>query len=198
LHSNAAVPNNASGCTTDVETLSSYWGCLTRATPVPTFNPVEIDEARPHVQRLFDELVEKHLMIDALTKDAAGLEAIVRGYFAAFPELCTEQMDIALNQRETPTAARPSGSPRGADAVRLILQDEPGVLWLVSALVLELKDRGWLPDSDNPANAVRAALERLTSADDSDVYKERRGHNVYYVYDPDRAPSLPYGEEEPF
>jgi len=91
--------------------------------------------------------------------------------------------------------------PKGAEAVRLILQESPNEWFFVSELVQALKARNWLPDSDNPANAVRTTLERLFNTPDSDVKKSRDiNDKVIYSYRPDDAPAEPpsYNDEEPF
>lgn len=93
-----------------------------------------------------------------------------------------------------PEGSSPPEAPRGAEAVPIILQGSPNQWFYVSELVEALKVRGWLPDSDNPANAVRTALERVMSTPSSDVFKTRRNNKVLYSYRPDDAPY----EEEPF
>lgn len=72
----------------------------------------------------------------------------------------------------------------------------------VSEAVAELRKREWLPESDNPANAVRAALERLVANVEEDVFKGNEYGYVTYTYDPDRIrpdAGPGYGfDEEPF
>lgn len=41
-----------------------------------------------------------------------------------------------------------------------------GKYWTVVAMTQKLEERGWLPQSEAPANAVRAALRRLSDQDD--------------------------------
>ena len=127
-----------------------------------------------------------------------GLTKIINGYVEMFPELARlvdrDALSAPLDHDET---------PRGAEAVRIILQDQPNVPWLVSELVNALDSRGWLPESTNPANAVRTALERLVAAPESDVVKGTRSGKVIYSYEPDRITDPPpyyrgNDDEEPF
>lgn len=72
-------------------------------------------------------------------------------------------------------------------------------------MVNALRARGWLPESDNPANAVRAALDRLWRSPDADVCKYTYANGtVRYAYDPDLERTTvpqdpdPGFDEEPF
>ena len=139
----------------------------------------------------------------ANAQQATALQKIIWGYVEMYPELgklVEGQMDLP----HAPPPPTDAGAPRGAEAVRFILQAEPGYPFYVSEVVDRLRNRGWLPaGSDNPANAIRTALERLVASAEDDVYKGQmrtvQGAKVTYTYDPDRAPAnqgAGYGFEE--
>lgn len=170
--------------------------------PVPVYYmSMDIGAAEVEVRRLAEQLIEQRELAESATRKAAGLGTIIRGYIEMFPEL-----EPLVEQVTSGIPLDGSNTPRGAEAVRLILQGDPGRWWLVTELVEALKVRGWMPDSDNPANAVRTALERLIASPGSDVRKGRHDHDqsVVYGYTPDWAPptnQAPAGydpTEEPF
>jgi len=150
---------------------------------------MDVDQAVATVEQLWSDLEWKEEHLADLTRQVAGIRKLIATYYEMFPTL------------EARTNSRPpvvdQDSPKGAEAVRRILQAAPGEQLLVSQVVRALADAGWLPESDNPANAARAALDRLAATQDSDVHKLRyrttSGIKVFYTYDPDRVP-----EEEPF
>ena len=167
---------------------------------------MEVQRAREDVLRLVGELREFRYVASAATRNAAAVSKIISGYVEMFPELgALVEADDLADQEGTD-----ENSPKGAEAVRLILHEEPNHWFYVSDLVENLRNRGWLPDSDNPANAVRTALERLINTPDSDVKKGRKASKVVYSYRPDDFPRLPqtgpplptpppsYDDEEPF
>jgi hypothetical protein len=162
--------------------------------------------AEVEVRRLASEWVAQVRAALEAGRQANGLQKILSGYCEMFPDLAAvaEEVSGAPIPSFTDDDAPAPGVPRGAEAVRIVLQEMPKVHWYVSEMVENLRDRGWLPDSDNPANAVRAALDRLASSDESDVYKVHyTDRTVRYVYDPDRERGStpnepPYGDEEPF
>ena len=161
---------------------------------------MDVDEAKKEVVRLINEWEVQQESAQEATRRAAGLQKIVAGYMEMFPELEEYVGAIVKSLTESQAAPSEQGQPKGAEAVWRILQGLPGELVLVSELVEMLKGRGWLPESDNPANAVRTALERLyANSEETDVVKGTRGNNVAYGYFPDReAPprgGYEYGEE---
>jgi hypothetical protein len=151
---------------------------------------MEETEARATVEHVIEEIAKSLALADVATKRAAGLKKLLTAYVEMFPALAPMAAD-ALGYEPR---AEGDEAPKGAEAVRLVMHERPGYRWLVSELVDELRGQGWLPTSDNPANAVRTALERLAAVpESSDVYKSRintrSGTKVVYCYDPDRAPS---------
>jgi hypothetical protein len=166
------------------------------------------DMERDEVEALIDPLgLSFQLETDRIwehTRKAAGLKKVLLGYGEMYPEFMSRVQDFIdgaatwHEPNEPPRAVvEASSSPRGADAVRLILQEHPNSQFRVSEAVAELRKR------DNPANAVRAALERLVANTEEDVIKGSEYGYVTYSYQPDRIrPSdaeAGYGfDEEPF
>ncbi|MEY2588816.1 MAG: hypothetical protein QOJ67_800 [Acidimicrobiaceae bacterium] len=172
---------------------------------------MDVDEAELLVKKHVADLISARLTAQTATKRATALEKVVAGYVELFPELkplATEaqvELFLRLDQDDDHT-------PKGAEAVRRLMQERPNFWWYISELVTALRERDWLPESDNPANAVRTACERLLNSDDSDLHKGRSyAGKVAYSYRPDDepwdgtltsfrdSPESPYGEdEEPF
>jgi hypothetical protein len=166
---------------------------------------MEFAQAEEQVKTIGSQLVVAQMQVETLTRTVAGLRKILDAYVEMFPELLpfVEGMTQGISPADDE-----DGRPRGAEAVRLILQESPNEWFRVSELVGLLRDRGWLPESENPANAVRTALERLVSSiDESDVVRGKyttgpRSGAVVYKYDPDRDRTEKTGgygfDEEPF
>lgn len=147
---------------------------------------MDVDAARATVEQLVEEWSRQRLRAEDADRKAKALSTIIRGYVEMYPEL-------EAPSQVTTEASAADDPPRGVEAVRQILHEHAGEKLYVSEIVAEMKERGWLPDSDNPANAIRTALERLVSTAGSDVRKTRyTDGKVTYLYDPD------YEEEEPF
>jgi hypothetical protein len=175
---------------------------------------MEVDEAREQVRQLSREWLELSQLAQTALRRASGLQKIISGYVEMFPELEDEDdrtvRFVTARASEAEAAPQTGNAPKGAEAVRLILQDHPNVEFYVSELVEMLRERGWLPESDNPANAVRTALERLHGSSENDISKQRYTNGkVKYMYDRDRdrdrdpdPPPVSYGagheDEEPF
>jgi hypothetical protein len=159
---------------------------------------MELEQARDQALRLALSAVEQEELAETARRHAAAMRKIVAGYLEMFPELRAE-VEEATGRAVSTEDDEESEQPRGAEAVRLILQDSPNAHFSVSELVSILRDRGWLPKSENPANAIRTALERLCADAESDVYKHRyrlaSGNiTVQYAYEPDRERD-DFGEE---
>jgi hypothetical protein len=134
---------------------------------------------------------------DELKREAdARIESdklLVQAAVTRFPELRIEVADAAL----LADWGRVPGdeTPKGSDAVLQILQVHENAYFTVQAMVNALEERGWLPNSANPPNAVRTALERLVATPDSGVVKDARGNGAvsYAYYEPKKG-----FDEEPF
>lgn len=161
---------------------------------------MEFQEAKALVRQLAAEWAEQKHVASVAAQQATKLAGIIAAYVDMVPELALVVREVT-GQVPAP-GAEDSNAPKGAEAVRIVLQENVKVQYYVSQMVEELRERGWLPESDNPANAVRAALDRLSTDSASDVSKQRyNDRTVTYVYDPDRDRANPgpnYGDEEPF
>jgi ATP/maltotriose-dependent transcriptional regulator MalT len=158
---------------------------------------MQFEEAKALVRQLAAEWAERQHVASVAADQATKLAGIIAAYIDMFPELALVVRDVT-GQLPAP-GAEDSNAPKGAEAVRIVLQENVKVQYYVSEMVEELRQRGWLPESDNPANAVRAALDRLSGDSASDVHKQRfNDRTVTYIYDPDRDPGPDYDDEEPF
>lgn len=151
----------------------------------------ERQDAAAEVGRLAQAWLEQSALAETATRRAAGLMTIMRGYVQMFPDLRALATNLKI---ELGDPIPIDGAPRGAEAVRLIFHEWPDRWWRVSDLLGEMKDRGWMPESDNPANVVRTALVRLVANETSDVYKEKHNGKVVYAYLPDGRPGEPAPE----
>jgi hypothetical protein len=156
---------------------------------------MEIDEARQFLRRFQLERDRAKVMLEKAQQTFESSQIMIRGLLTGFPELADEVTDEDLAGVGVDSDDE---RPRGAEAVRSILQDDPGVPYRVSELVRLLRERGWLPESENPASAVRTALERLRATPKtSDIYKLNYvDGTVKYKYDPDYEGAD--NDEEPF
>jgi hypothetical protein len=126
---------------------------------------VDLDQAAEIATQLAEALEDAASIIEQQSRRAKGAVAALNGLFEMFPEL-----KQGLDQT---TADEPDdGTPRGQEAVKRVLADSPGRGWTVSGLVEELYHRGWQPNSRDPANAVRVALERVVASDPAQFRKE--------------------------
>ena len=78
--------------------------------------------------------------------------------------------------------------PRGAEAVRRILAETPDRWFSVQQVLAALVHRGWGPESSNPANATRTALERLVEAGVIEKMRSTKGPVIYKYEKPDEEP----------
>jgi hypothetical protein len=101
------------------------------------------DLARMHRQLLHeireieDRIVEWRARADALRQTLKGIEQA-----------------LGINEDR----------PKGAEAVARVVY-EKGEPMTVADIVAELRNRGWMPDSDRPEGAVRSAIRRLRDSD---------------------------------
>jgi hypothetical protein len=152
---------------------------------------MRFEDAKVQVEALVAEWVVAQETASRAGKSAAALSQIITGYVDMYPKL-RETAEVLYfdsdgGQHE---AIRSPDAPRGAEAVRVVLQETPNSWWYITELVTRLRSRGWLPESDNPANAVRTACERLLATEGSDVHKGRgmSTGRVIYSYRPDDEP----------
>jgi hypothetical protein len=112
-------------------------------------------EAEEHAQAALAE-------VEGLRKVVEGVEQIAAGVSSANPLPLFVEDQGAGTDNGTPA---PEPSPRGQEAVRLILEERwPNVV--TQALIFtEVMRRGWIdPTAKTPRAAVRAAAQRLAAA----------------------------------
>jgi len=149
------------------------------------------EEARDLLRKCQRERKEAREMVAVGQATFESSQLIIQGILKRFPDLAVEEKaweDLWETQTER---------PRGAQAVLSVLQVDENQWYTVVKMVDVLAERGWLPpESENPANAVRAALERLVAAKDSDVEKGKTtSGTVMYRY---HEPEEPSYDDEPF
>jgi hypothetical protein len=140
--------------------------------------------ATEFVRELLNQLVEARGAVEQFERRAAGVRRIISGLVEMFPaleDLLPEDIDPDEGTR-----------PRGMEAIRRVLDEKRGDWFAVGGVVHLLKGEGWLPESSNPANAVRTALERAVEAGVA-VKGRTVGGGVIY-----RSTQEPYPDEEPF
>ena len=149
---------------------------------------MEFAEAEAQVRRLSGEWVEAIRVRDQAARQVTGLAKIILGYVEIYP-LLTEIVPFETPEDDPFEFDLEPEVPKGAEALLKIMHERPDYWFWVSELVDALRERGWLPDSDNPANAVRTACERLIVSEDSAVHKGRgTSGRVVYSYRPDFEP----------
>ena len=103
---------------------------------------MDVDTARGQVAELVQEIGELQTVATESMRRAQALRKVVGGLVEAYPELVQlAEPLLHLGVGEDPDPGRADSAPRGAEAVRFILQEQPGVWFLVSELVTELRDR---------------------------------------------------------
>lgn len=151
-----------------------------------TFNLSDLTDeaARETVEQLLIQLDHTRRAVELQQRRAAGIRKLIDGLVEMVPAL-EDLLPEDLDDDEEPR-------PRGAEAVRRILVDKAGV-WCAVAGVVDMLDRkGWTPQSTNPANAVRTALERLVEAKTIEKSRSTEGAVIY------RHPKSGGYDEEPF
>ena len=141
------------------------------------------DSAAVAVVALLAELATARTNMESWQRRAAGLRKMIDGLVEMYPSTEDELPDD-LDEDEAPR-------PRGAEAVRRVLEMNVGKWYPVSAIVHLLGQQGWLPASSNPSNAVRTAAERLVELDAIKKDRSVKGEVIYQF-------ATIYGDEEPF
>lgn len=133
---------------------------------------MELEEARQLYAKAQTGLEEAMATVKRAMELRDGMAQIVSGLIRAFPELRQAEDGIEIEVER----------PRGAEAVRIILEENPESGLEASSVVARLRERGWLPESENPGNAVRAALERLIISEPARFGKVPGGRGEALVY----------------
>ena len=111
------------------------------------------DKAIVMAGELLDELAAARSAVELYERRVIGVRKMIDGLVEMFPAV----EDVLPEDYDGDDEAR----PRGAEAAYGVMSDAPGTWLTVGNIVSRLEQRAWLPDSSNPANAVRTALERL-------------------------------------
>jgi hypothetical protein len=144
----------------------------------------DLDEERATelVTQLLGQLLEARETVEQFERRAAGIRRMISGLVEMFPAL-EDLLPEDIDPEDEPR-------PRGTDAVRRVLSDDAGKWYGVTGVVHLLEQRGWVPESSNPSNAVRTALERAVEAGYVKKGRSTEGGVIYSVN--------PYDDEEPF
>jgi hypothetical protein len=141
--------------------------------------------AVPAVRHLLVQLTAAEDAVEVAERRAAGIKKLIEAVVEMFPE-AEDELPEEFDGIEQPR-------PRGAEAVKRLLENFRGQYFSVAELVRELDRVGWLPKSSTPANAVRTAAERLVEQEKIEKLRNRDATVTYGI----PAPS-PYDGEEPF
>ncbi len=150
------------------------------------FDLANLDEKRATelVAELLDTLLEARDAVEQSQRRAAGVRRMISGLLEMFPAL----EDMLPEDIDPEEEAR----PRGTAAVRRVLDDQPGDWFAVAGVVELLLRRGWLPESSNPANAVRTALERAVEAGLVKKARATRGGVIYSSVEEPSDDEMPF------
>jgi hypothetical protein len=144
------------------------------------------DDAKGLVAQLLAQLAEAREAVERSERRATGIRKMVDGLVEMFPAL-EDLLPEDLDNDEEPR-------PRGAEAVRRVLADRQGDWFTVTHIVGLLDKQNWMPNSSNPANAVRTALERLVDTGGIEKNRSTTGAVIYRYL----LPPSPDDQEEPF
>jgi hypothetical protein len=156
---------------------------------------MNLEEARSLLVQCQQDRVEAQLQAESAKATAESATLIIQGLIRRYPEL-REQATVADLEWEVTV----SEGPTTAEAVLQILQVNEGQLYTVREMVNALGALDRLPQSENPANAVRTALERLRKQNLGVSKRYDRDGVIAYAFDePEPASGGGYGfDEEPF
>jgi len=132
---------------------------------------------RSEVERTLASL---HSEVTATERRLGALHKLVEGYLELFPDL-SDTTDTATDSAEE---LKPDDRPKGQEAVRRVLMASPGKWFTVPYMLEELRRHNWLPDTDEPGNAIRASLTRVVA---DPAFQKSRGLKtgaVTFAYTP--------------
>jgi hypothetical protein len=125
--------------------------------------------------------------LEGLERRATALRKLVEG-FEDYLAL-SEDADPALVSSLASEQESSSSYPRGREAVLAVLADQgPGDWSSIQDITDELIRRNWRPDSDNPSDAVRAAVKR--AVDVGEIQRIRQDGRMF-LYRLARRESVP-------
>ena len=126
-------------------------------------------------------LLEQH----ELDKRIRAYDRVLSGYQMLYPDLRQDNATTNEGEKKLPAGHLSPGrlparrhlepSPRGQAAILTVMEDPvfSDRSWTAAEMTHELERRGWAPESENPMNAVRVALNRL-GATHPNVHRLRR------------------------
>ena len=127
---------------------------------------LERAEASELYARLRVQANDARAEADRLAKMVRGLENILQGLADLYPDLQSTQVAaergdelISVTAEVVPPSSRPNLSSVEIVA-RVVRETSGGVALSVPDVFMEMEDRGWLPDAEDPLAAVRTALAR--------------------------------------
>ena len=148
-------------------------------------------EAEQAIRGLVQELRQARDTLEQAQRSVVGLRKLIDGYVELFPLL--ESVVVEEGGLEDD-----DGHPRGMDAAFQVLGGQTGTYMSVHGIVQQMERLGWMPNSSNPANAVRTALERLHASELIEKAKTTAGTVVYRKPVPPSAGGYDDFGEEPF
>jgi hypothetical protein len=145
------------------------------------------EKAKQERQRAWRRMHDAQQTIQALAR-------VMEGYAMLYPELKQDEPEESGVQQRLMTRPPASTSleinnPRGQEAVLEVMKDEAFAnrRWTIEEMTEELDRRGWTPKSEQPVNAVRAALNRLARSDDSVRRLRNKERGLVFRYSPGGA-----------
>jgi hypothetical protein len=165
---------------------------------------VEKQEAEELLRRAQRDGEEARAALATAEATIESSQLIIQGVLRRFPELQDEPWVNRPESVERPARGMDAVEQpaRGMDAVEQVLLVDEDQWFTISKLVDKLAEIGSLPDSANPPNAVRTAVERLRAAEGSNIEKARSqsGAVIYRYHEPEPEPTGGYQsyDEEPF
>ncbi len=145
------------------------------------------DDAAELLAELLIQLFDTRQAVEHSQRQAIGIRKMIDGLVEMFPAL-EDLLPEDLDDDEDPR-------PRGTEAIRRVLAENKGAWYTVPAIVTLLDAQDWLPNSSNPANAVRTALERLV---ERKVVEKSRSTEGVVIYRHPPPPTSYRSDEEPF
>lgn len=159
---------------------------MTRTTELPADRSVErqlLESYRAARDEAHRDLADAQARADRYELAVRGLEAVLPD---EEPEpIVTVGGETMQRSGPAPGSVREDGSPRGEAAVAIVLREAGSSGLTNPELTEEVMRRGWSPDSEDPAAAVRAAANRLRKKDANFVFENR-----HFVYRP--VPPAPF------
>lgn len=158
---------------------------------------MNLEEARSLLAQCQQDRIYAQMQVESARAQTESATLIIQGILRRYPELRDE-----ASTADWDWEIKVSDGPGGADAVLQVLQVNEGQTYTVREMVDALKNLDWLPQSDNPPNAVRTALERLRKQNKGvSKHYDNFGVIVYVFQEPpepkDAGPGYGF-DEEPF